>query len=138
MNKNLTIIIGHLGQDAEVRQAQNATAISFSVAVTESWKDAAGTKQSRTTWFNCTKWVKPESTALARYLTKGTKVYVEGKISVRAWNHPTSGEANGSLELRVNEIILLGGGAKNESTGQNSQDSEFDNNSMGDFDDLPF
>lgn len=135
--KNLTIIIGNLGKDAEVRHTQNATAITFNVATSENWKDQNGQKRTRTTWFNCTKWVKPDATSLAQYLTKGTKVYVEGKISVRAWNHPTSGEANGSLELRVAELVLLGGGTRSEGATTQNDDPDF-GSSMGDDDDLPF
>jgi single-strand DNA-binding protein len=102
--------IGNLGQDAQVRTLDSGTsAISFSVAVTERYKDKQGNAQETTTWVSCTRWVpQGGSTALANYLLKGQKVYVEGKPSARAYV-AQDGTAAAVLDVRVDKIELLGG-----------------------------
>jgi single-strand DNA-binding protein len=106
---NKTIIIGNIGNDAEVRTLDSGTiAISFSVGVSESYVNKQGEKVSNTTWFNCTKWVQPgQSTKIAEYLTKGNKVAVEGKITARGFIKGDN-TAGASLELNVREIELVG------------------------------
>lgn len=101
-------LIGNIGRDAELRTLDSGTtAISFNVAVTEKYKDRSGQQVENTTWVQCTKWVQPGgSTKIADYLTKGTKVLVEGKPSARAYT-AKSGEAAASLELRVDNLELL-------------------------------
>jgi single-strand DNA-binding protein len=110
-------IIGHLGQNANVKTTESgSTAISFSVAVTESYKDKQGQKVENTTWVNCTIWrQKDQSTKIAEYLTKGTKVLVEGKLTARAYSDK-QGEAKASLELKVDNVQLLGAKGDNTST----------------------
>lgn len=76
---NKTIITGHIGQDAETRDVGDTTLVTFSVAVTERWNDKQGNKQEQTTWFPCEKW--SVSSVFASFLTKGTKVLVEGKMT---------------------------------------------------------
>lgn len=101
-------LIGNLGQDASVRVIDSgATAISFSVAVTEKFTQQNGEVKETTYWTNCTLWkTKQQSTAVADYLKKGTKVYVEGRPSTK---HYTSrdGEVKTSLEVRVEKLDLL-------------------------------
>lgn len=99
-----TTIIGNIGADADVRHLDSGfIAISFNVAVTEKRQE-----QDHTTWFSCTYWRKQDqSTAVATYLKKGQKVYVEGKISARSFTRP-NGEAGASLDLRVDFIELCG------------------------------
>ena len=101
--------IGNIGQDAQVRTLDNGTtAISFSVAISEKYKDKQGNPQEITTWVSCTRWVpQGGSTALSNYLLKGQKVYVEGKPSARAYV-TQAGEAAAVLDLRVEKIELLG------------------------------
>ncbi len=111
-----TFLTGNIGRDAELRTLDSGTtAISFNVAVTEKYKDRSGQQVENTTWVNCTKWVQPGgSTKIADYLKKGTKVLVEGKPSARAYTANT-GEAKASLELRVDNIELLGGSQQGNS-----------------------
>lgn len=96
---NKTIITGHLGQDAEIRDVGETSVTSFSVAVTERWKDKQGESKEQTTWFNCEKW--GVSSVFASFLTKGTKVLVEGKM--------TSNEHDGKTywKLRAQNIEFL-------------------------------
>lgn len=100
--------IGHLGHDAHVRDVVGVSqkAITFSVAVTERWKDKSGNAQEKTIWINCTLW-RPLDSNTGEYLKKGTQVYVEGEPSVKAWNKPDDNTAQAAQECRVNKIEFL-------------------------------
>ena len=99
-------IHGTLGADAEVRNLDGRrSVISFSVAHTDKWKDQSGQLQERTTWVKCSLWRKSDQTGVAQYLTKGSKVYVEGTPSARAYAN-AQGQPTGSLELTVTNLEL--------------------------------
>lgn len=68
--------IGHLGKDSVTNTVNGKNVINFTVAHTESFKKADGSKVEKTTWLSCAYW--SESTSIAQYLKKGTMVYVEG------------------------------------------------------------
>jgi single-strand DNA-binding protein len=99
-------IIGNLGKDAEIRQANGKTVIGFNVAHTEKYKDAQGVLQSKTTWVACSYWT--ERTAVVPYLKKGTSVFVEGTPSVDTYQNQQN-ETVANLRLMVREIQLIGG-----------------------------
>lgn len=96
------IIAGNIGRDAELRTTQNGDQVAgFSVAVSNG-KDENGNWRD-STWFDCSLWGK-RATALAPFLTKGTRVVVEGRPSARAHDGKVY------LQCRVYELTLLGGG----------------------------
>lgn len=97
-------IIGHIGNDAEIKDFGSNQAIIFNVAVTEKFTKN-GEQQSVTTWFQCTRWTN--NTSLAPYLKKGGLVYVSGKPNNRAWIDK-DGIAQIGNGITVNEIKLLG------------------------------
>lgn len=115
-------IIGHIGRDCIVRDVQgsNQKTISFSVAHSEKWRDAAGTKHEKTTWVNCTLWRNADKTAIAQYLTKGSLVQVTGIPEARAYTG-NDGVNKAELQLRVKEIELLGGGNRQDQPMTTSQ-----------------
>lgn len=77
--------IGRLGKDVELRYTPTGSAVAnISIAVGESWKDQAGTKQEKTTWVPVVIFGKLAEIA-GQYLTKGSKVFIAGKFSVRKW-----------------------------------------------------
>jgi single-strand DNA-binding protein len=102
--------IGNVGKDADVRHTQaGSAAISFSVAISESYTDKQGQKVENTTWASCTIWKQPgQSTKIADYLLKGQKVLVEGKPSVRTYQD-ANGETKATLDIKVDNLELLGG-----------------------------
>lgn len=82
---NKAQIIGHLGNDPEVRHTQSGTCVcEISVATTERWKDQNGDQQERTEWHRVTFWGKLGEIA-GEYLRKGARVYVEGKLQTEKW-----------------------------------------------------
>ena len=99
---------GRLGQDAEVRLIPSGASVcSFSVAVESGWGD-----KKATTWIRCSLWGKQAEGGLPPILTKGKLVGVVGELSAREY------EANGvnktSLEVRVNDVTLLGDGGQSD------------------------
>lgn len=102
--QNLSII-GRLGDDAQIKDLNSNQVIEFSVAVSESYTDKQGAKQTKTNWYNCAKW--GNQTAVAQYLKKGGQVYVSGKPNNRAYakDDGTIVSVNG---ITVLEIELLG------------------------------
>lgn len=100
---NVWSFIGHLGRDAEARFLPDGTAVvSFPVAV----KSGFGKSES-TVWPKCTIFGK-RGESLSQYLIKGTQVGVTGEVSNREWEDK-QGNKRLSLEVRVNDVTLIGG-----------------------------
>jgi single-strand DNA-binding protein len=144
MSFNKIIIVGNLGRDPELRYTPQGSAVcSFSVATTEKRRDKNGEMSDITTWFKVTLWEKRAETA-SKYLTKGSQVYIEGKLRTEEWTDK-EGKTRTSLEVLATDMNFIGtkGGGMPQTTGQND-DSSFDNAPMpsnsapaGD-DDIPF
>jgi single-strand DNA-binding protein len=112
MSLNRVMLIGHLGQDPELRNTQSGTAVcNFSIATTEKWKDKQGEKQEKTEWHRCVAWGKPAE-VLAKYLTKGSQVYIEGSLETKQWEDK-DGNKRYTTEIKVREFTFLGGGKSN-------------------------
>ena len=80
---NRVILIGNLGKDVEVGYTQdNKPATTLAVATNEKWKDKTGRPQERTEWHRVLLWGDTAMNA-QKYLRKGSKVYVEGRIRTR-------------------------------------------------------
>lgn len=95
-------IIGHIGNDAEIREFNGQKYIAFNLASTERYKDAQGNPVSRTTWVSC---LKPGESAVLAWLKKGTQVFVRGDLSVRTFNSANGVQAG--VNCRVRELQLL-------------------------------
>lgn len=81
--------------------------VRFSIAINDSYKPKGSEEWKKlTTYVNCSYWLRE---GIAKYLTKGTLVEVQGRISVSAWMNK-EGEAKGSLDFHVNSIKLHGKG----------------------------
>jgi single-strand DNA-binding protein len=123
---NKVILIGNLGNDPEVRSTTGGNRVAnFSLATSRSWNDASGQKQEKTEWHRCIVW-NTKTSQLAdiveRYVKKGDKIYVEGRIEYRQWQDK-DGQTRYSTEINVRELIMLGGargGAGGDSDGESS------------------
>jgi single-strand DNA-binding protein len=91
---NRASIIGNLGQDPESRVTQaGKTIVSFSVATTESWTDSrSGERKEQTEWHRVVIFNEGLALIAAKYLRKGAKVLVEGKLSTRKWQDQAGNE----------------------------------------------
>ncbi|MFP3984000.1 MAG: single-stranded DNA-binding protein [Desulfurivibrionaceae bacterium] len=82
---NKAILIGNLGADPEVRYTQNGTAVAnFNVATNERWKGQDGQMQDHTEWHRIVAFARLGEIC-GEYLSKGSKVYIEGRIQTRKW-----------------------------------------------------
>ncbi|WP_153717742.1 single-stranded DNA-binding protein [Eikenella corrodens] len=108
---NKVILIGRLGRDPETRYMPNGDAVcNFSVATSESWKDQSGQKKERTEWHNITMYRKLAEIA-AKYLQKGSLVYLEGKIQSRKYTGKDGIERT-AYEIVCSEMKMIGGKAE--------------------------
>jgi single-strand DNA-binding protein len=106
---NKVIIVGHLGQDPEVKYMPSGSAVAnVSIATTESWKDkSTGEKQDRTEWHRVVFYARLAE-IVGEYLRKGSQVYVEGRLQTRKWQDK-SGQDRYTTEIIANEMQMLGG-----------------------------
>ncbi len=105
---NKVTLIGHLGRAPEVRYMPNGDAVcNFSIATSESWKDAQGNKQTRTEWHAITLYRKLAEIA-GQYLKKGSLIYLEGKIQSRKYTDKQGIERT-AYDIIGDELKMLGG-----------------------------
>ena len=105
---NKVTLIGHLGKDPITRYMQNGDAVcNFSIATSESWKDAQGQRQEKTEWHAITLYRKLAEIA-AQYLKKGSLIYLEGKIQSRKYTDKQGIERT-AYEIIGDELKMLGG-----------------------------
>lgn len=99
---NKVILIGNLGKDPEVRNAQDGSKIvSFSVATSETWKDKqSGERKDRTEWHRVVLFNDRLGEVAEKYLRKGSKVYIEGSLQTRKWTD------NNNVERYSTEVVL--------------------------------
>jgi single-strand DNA-binding protein len=103
---NKVIIVGSLGNDPEIRANQSgSTVCNFNVATNEEWRDKQGEKQSKTEWHRIVVWGKLAEIC-GQYLTKGSQVYLEGKIQTRQWEK--DGVKQYTTEIVASEMQILG------------------------------
>ena len=99
-------IIGNLGGDPELRYtAAGRSFASFNVACSRTYTAADGERREETQWFRVTAWGKLGEIC-SQYLSKGKKVYVEGRLSSRSWDG-ADGQKRFSLEINANEMQML-------------------------------
>jgi single-strand DNA-binding protein len=158
---NKVTLIGNLGADPEVRSTSGGNRVAtFSLATSRSWTGASGERQEKTEWHRCVVWnSKGQQLAdiVERYLKKGDKAYVEGRIEYRQWQDKEN-QTRYSTEINVRELIMLssrsggpdgfdsdGGGSRSRSAAPERARSSAGAGDFEDFqgaadedDDLPF
>lgn len=119
---NKAIIIGHVGQDPEVRYTGNATngvkVATLRVATTERYKDKEGKAQELTEWHSIVCW-RGLADIVEKYVKKGTLLYIEGKIQSRSWED--NGVKKYATDIIARELQLL---SKKEGGQQGSQPAQ--------------
>ena len=109
---NKVIIVGHLGNDPEVRQFSNGGSVTnISVATSEQWTDKqSGEKREATEWHRISLFNRLGEIA-AQYLRKGSKVYIEGSLRTRKWQDQ-NGQDRYITEIRADSMQMLGGSSQ--------------------------
>ena len=99
---NRVQLIGNLGRDPEVRTTQSGgRVVTLSIATSESWKDErSGERRERTEWHRVVIFNEGLGKIAERYLEKGAKVYLEGKLTTRKWQDQ-SGADRYSTEIHL-------------------------------------
>ena len=109
MSFNKIIIVGNLGRDPELRYTpQGAAVCSFSMATNEKRKDKSGELQDITTWFKITLWRNQAENA-AKYLTKGSPVYIEGRLRIEEWTD-RDGNNRYTLDVQATDMQFISAG----------------------------
>ena len=109
---NRVTLVGNCGKDPEIRSTQSGAKVaSFSVATSESWKDkTTGEKKERTEWHNIVVWGDALVGVIEKYVSKGSKLMVEGQMQTRKWEK--DGVDRYSTEVVVQgfdgRLLLLG------------------------------
>ena len=113
---NKVQLIGNLGADPEVRSTNNGSRVAtLSVATSRQWTGNGGEKQEKTEWHRVICWNNKGSSladVAEKYLKKGDKVYIEGRIEYRTWEDREK-QTRYVTEIIARELIMLGsrGGA---------------------------
>ena len=103
---NKVMIIGNLGKDPEMRYMPNGKPVTnFSVAVGRRWNTPDGEAREETEWFNVVMFEKLAEIS-NQYLTKGQKVYIEGRLQTRSWDG-NDGQKHYRTEVVANQMIML-------------------------------
>jgi single-strand DNA-binding protein len=109
---NQVTLVGNLGADPDIRTFANGGRVAnLRVATTEVWRDRnSGERHERTEWHNVAIFAKPLVDLAEKYLRKGSKVYLQGKLETRKWQDK-DGQDRWTTEVVLRpyagEIVLL-------------------------------
>ncbi len=103
---NKMTLIGNVGTDPEMRYTPNGNPVtSFTVATNRRYTTAEGEQREETEWFTVSAWNRLGET-INQYLTKGRRVYVEGRLKSSTWTG-NDGETRFRNEITANQILML-------------------------------
>jgi single-strand DNA-binding protein len=118
-------IIGNLTADAEVKDVSNKKVINFSIGTNEKFKDQQGNVTEKPYYYNCSIW-RDSNVNVAKYLTKGTKVFIEGSFDTDLYQDK-EGKWKAAIKISVSNLELIGAGK--DSGGGNGSNNGFSNSS---------
>ena len=126
---NKIMLIGNLGKDPELQVTSDGTPVTrFSLAVNRYSKTSTGERKEETEWFNIVAWRNLAETC-EKYLHKGSKVYIEGRLSQRKYTD-REGVQRTSVEVTATDMEMLtpksaSGGSESYSTGTGDNNDPF-------------
>lgn len=113
---NQFTFIGNLGRDPEIRMTPSGSKVaSFSVAITEQFKDKDGNKKETTEWVNVVCWRRQADIA-EQYLKKGSPIFGQGKLKTQSWED-TNGQKRYKTEVEISHFQMLGKGQGGDNNG---------------------
>ncbi len=138
---NKAMVIGNLTRDPEVRNTPNGqTVASFSVATNLVWNDQNGQQQSKTEFHNIIAWRKLGEIC-GQYLSKGIKVYIEGRLQTSEWTSPDGNKRQRTEIIADNMIILTPKGSSGGPNNKSDEEISIPENNSDDeikVEDIPF
>ena len=103
---NKIMLIGNLGRDPELQVTSDGTPFTrFSLAVSRTYKTNSGEKKEETEWFNSVAW-RQLAEICERYLHKGSKVYIEGRLTQRKYTDK-NGIERSTVDVIANDMEML-------------------------------
>lgn len=136
---NKVIIVGHLGNDPEIRSMPNGEAVAnISVATSEAWTDKnTGERREVTEWHRIV-FYRKLAEICGQYLKKGAQVYIEGRLRTRKWQDQ-NGQDRYTTEIQGDVMQMLGTRPQSADGANNSQPMPQQDASANAFDDsIPF
>lgn len=134
---NKIMLIGNLGRDPEMNYTPSGIAVTkFSLAVSRNIKTPTGEKQEETDWFNVVAW-RQLAEVCNTYLHKGSKVYIEGRLSQRKYTDK-NGIEKWMTEVIANEMEMLTPKSAQGSSSSSNFIGATDEDPLGDLEDHPF
>lgn len=132
---NKVVLMGHLGQDPQLKNFNNQDVCNFSVAVNEDYKDKNGNEVKQTTWHNVSVWGVMAHHCI-NYLEKGSKVYLEGKL--RYSQDETNGVKRTFTSIVATELRFLSMKDNNNGSHTQSKPAPVTTENYVTSDDIPF
>ena len=106
---NKVILVGNVGKDPEIRATPSGVKVAnFTLATSDNQKDAQGNWQEHTEWHNLKTFNRTAET-VETYVKKGSKIYVEGKITTNSWEDKETKQKRYRTEIIVFDLMLLSG-----------------------------
>ena len=137
MGVNVVHLIGNLGHDPELRETANGNPVlNLRLAVNERRKGPDGEWGEAVEWVNVTTWGRTAEN-VAKFLNKGSQVYVEGSLRTRDWTDK-EGKERRSTEIVARNVRFLGGKGNSNSTGDYSSSSATGSRTRVESADIPF
>ena len=136
---NKVIIVGHLGNDPEMRSMPNGEAVAnISVATSEAWTDKnTGERREVTEWHRIV-FYRKLAEICGQYLKKGAQVYIEGRLRTRNWQDQ-NGQDRYTTEIQGDVMQMLGTRPQSADGANNPQPMPQQDASVNAFDDsIPF
>ena len=131
---NKVILVGNTGKDPEIKFLPSGQAVAnFGIATSESFKDKSGAQQERTEWHNVAAYGKVAE-IIRDYVKKGSKLYVEGRLTTRSWDDKETGKKVYRTEVVVDQIVLMSGRDAGESGSFGRSPSSAGSNNTASFD----
>ncbi len=103
--KNRVQLIGHVGQEPEIKTLENGRVANFTIATNENYTNAKGEKVEQTEWHRISAWGKTVE-IIEKLITKGSYVALEGKLTHRSYDDK-DGNKRYITEVVANELVLL-------------------------------
>ncbi|WP_416878039.1 single-stranded DNA-binding protein [Litorimonas sp.] len=139
---NKVILIGNVGKDPEIRTFGNGGKVAnFSIATSEQWKDKQGQRQEKTEWHNIAVFSDGLVGVIERYVKKGSKLYIEGKLQTRKWQDRDGNDKyttevvlqgyGGTLTMLDSANSSGGGGGRSSGGGYNQDSGGYGNMNQG-------
>lgn len=104
--KNKVQLIGHVGQEPEVKTINNKKVANITLATNDYYYNDKGDKVEQTEWHRVTAWGKPAE-IIEKFVSKGKEIAVEGKLTHRSYDDK-DGNKRYITEVLVQDILLLG------------------------------